>query len=207
MNIPLTLIAIDIDDVVADTIGRVREWANIKTGKKLEAHHYHTDDEYWKYYDTIWMRHGVADQLVFEDFMAELDVDQSQIETNVGAKEAIEKLQQKYEIVFITSRPPSMKEATRKWLDKNIDASIPLYLAANPLANQTAKSKGELCIELGAGLLIDDNINNCQSALDSGVEAILFGNYGWSSGAPVTMNRCMDWAAVMERIDGREQRI
>ena len=203
MSEPLVRIAIDIDDVVADSIARVREWANQKTGKKLETHHYHTDDEYWKYYDSIWLRHGIADQLVFEDYMTELDQDQSEIKTNANAQAAILKLREKYDLVFITSRPPSMKESTRRWLDENIDASIPLYLSLNPLANQSAKSKGELCIELGAGLLIDDNIDNCQSALDNGVDAILFGNFGWNKNAPETMIRCYDWAAVLEQVSGR----
>ncbi len=203
MSEPLTCIAIDIDDVVANSIARVREWANEKTGRVIEPHHYHTDDEYWNYYNSIWLRHGVADQLVFEDYMTELDVDQSKIKTHVNAKEAILKLRENYELVFITSRPPSMKDSTRRWLDENIDTSIPLYLAVNPLSNQTAKSKGELCIELGAGLLIDDNVDNCNSALDAGVGAILFGDYGWNKNAPETMQRGADWNEVLELLDGR----
>jgi uncharacterized HAD superfamily protein len=207
MKSPLTRIAVDIDDVLADSFSRIQEWANEKIEDELESHHYYTDDEYWEYYNKIWARHGVDHLVVFEDYMREIEVDQSKVKPHEGAKEAIQALHEKYDIVFITSRPPSMEAATRQWLDDNIDASIPLHLAVNPFSNQAAKTKGELCIQLGAGLLIDDNIKNCQSAVDSGVEAFLFGNYGWNKNASNQLVRCKDWQHVLEKMNERQERI
>jgi uncharacterized HAD superfamily protein len=203
MNAPLTRIAIDIDDVIADTLGAVHIWANAKAGASFELHHYHTDDEYWDYYNNIWARHGFEGKLVFEDFLDEMIVDQSNIRPNDDAKRVIKALMKKYEVVFLTARPPAVQEETRKWLDKNIDTSIPLYLACNPILNETALSKGEMCNELGVGLLIDDNIDNCNSALDHEVEAIVYGHYGWNKNAPDSMTRCLNWAAVLEQVNGR----
>lgn len=192
-------IGIDIDDVLADTIGATRVWAHEKTNIRLDPEHYHTGDDYWNYYNAIWARHGI-EGLNFEDFLEELSVDQSSIKPNKGAVEAVRELRKTYEVVFITSRAPFLKEATRVWLDEHIDPSVPLYIASNPLVNTSAQSKGELCVELGVELLIDDNIGNCESANEYGVASILFGDYGWNQNAPAHMQRCLNWNAVMERI-------
>lgn len=195
-----TMIAIDIDDVVANTIDSVRVWANELTGATLEHGHYHTDDEYWNYYNSIWERHGLADQITFETFLELMETDQSRVLLNDDAHDVIAALKKKYDLVFITSRPLAQKEETRRWLDKHIDSKIPLYISANPAVQQNIQSKGEICAELGVSLLIDDNINNCKSAVEYGADAILFGEYGWNKNMPEGITRCLSWREVAERL-------
>lgn len=196
-------IGIDIDDVLSDTLGATREWAHAKTDIRLDPEHYHTDDDYWNYYNAIWARHGIKG-LEFEDFLKELETDQSAVKPNEGAASAIQALRKEYDVVLITSRAPFLKDATRAWLDENIDTDIPLYIASNPLTNTGVQSKGELCVELGVELLIDDNIGNCESAREFGVEAILFGKYGWNANAPKDLQRCVNWQEVLEYIRERK---
>ena len=88
------------------------------------------------------------------------------------------------------------KDATRRWLDERIDATIPVYMSHNPMANSEARSKGEICAELGAQYLVDDNVNNCQNAAEYGVEPLLFGSYGWNDAAPSGLRRFGTWAEV-----------
>ncbi|HWT40467.1 MAG TPA: hypothetical protein VN081_04360 [Dongiaceae bacterium] len=192
------MIAIDIDDVVADTMSAVQRWANTTTGAQLEGHHYRTSDPYWDYYNSIWRRHGIADKLNFEEFLNQMATDQSHIAVQDGAREVIEVLKQQYDVIFLTSRPPAQKEATRRWLDERIDATISLYIASNPFTNAGAQSKGEICAELGVNLLIDDSVDNCTNAADYGVTPVLFGNYGWNERAPGTITRCATWYDVRE---------
>ncbi len=195
---PKPIIALDIDDVLANVIDSVRLWANEKTGVELAPEHYRTDDEYWHYFDSIWQRHGVADKVAFADVLKHMETDQSNIATVEGAREAIRSLGSKYDFVFITSRPPFQKDATRRWLDEHIDPTIPLYLSFHPGVNDTSRSKGEICAELGVSLLIDDNTGNCQSAIDYGVDAIVFGDYGWNEKVPNHMKRYVTWREVGE---------
>jgi hypothetical protein len=53
-------------------------------------------------------------------------------------------------------------------------------------------------------LLIDDNEEHIQSALDQGLDTILFGEYGWQHGAPQGTVVCKDWPAVLEYLSGRQ---
>jgi len=191
-------IAIDIDDVVANVIDSVRLWANEKTGATLGQGEYHTNDDYWHYYDSIWERHGLSDMVSFSMVLDDLSRDQSHIVVVEGAREAIQALKKNYDLVFVTSRPLYQKDATRRWLDERIDSEIPMYSSHNPLANAEARSKGEICTELGASFLIDDNIGNCQNAAEYGVEPLLFGMYGWNEAASKDLRRFLTWHEVEE---------
>ena len=193
-------IAIDIDDVTANTLDTVRLWANDLTGASLKHSDYHTNDDYWNYYNTIWERHGLSDKLNFNAFLTLLETDQSSILTNDKAGQVIRALKKKFDIVFISSRPMSQKDATRKWLDEHIDKEIPLYIASNPAVGQSLQSKGELCQELGASLLIDDNVAHCENAQLYDTDVILFGFYGWNEHAPESMKRCKTWQEVEDSL-------
>lgn len=194
------LIAIDIDDVTANTHEAAIIWAEQTTGITLDRQYYYTDDPYWHYYDTIWERHGIVD-LDFNIFLDLMEHSQDNIYTFSDATRVIRQLDSRYGVVFITSRDPKYHDATRQWIDKNIDPSIPLYMARNQLENQSAQSKGEICRDLGLKYLIDDSLEHCEDAKQFGVEPILFGDYGWNQKAPADLTRCKDWVSVEEYFD------
>lgn len=190
------LIALDIDEVLANIVDYVRLWANDMTGSSLSAGDYYTNDEFWNYYNAIWERHGLSDRVNFDMVLQKMAGNQSDIAVIEGARAAIARLKRSYDIVFITSRPAYQEQATRRWLDEHIDATIPLYISFHPGINDTARSKGEICAELGAKYLVDDNIGNCESAEQYGVTPILFGMYGWNENASQHITRCQDWVQV-----------
>lgn len=199
----LKRIALDIDDVTADFTEAMRVWVNETTGANLQPHHYAVEYEFWEHYGRVWADHGIAELVDYDKFHEKMSLDQSAVPVIQGAKEAIARLKQRYDLVFITSRAPVLLDETRRWLDEHIDPTIPIYLANNPKVQSTPQSKGELCTELGVQLLIDDNYTNCLDAIDYGVEAIVFGSYGWNTQAPDSLNRCNNWDEVLEYIDGR----
>jgi len=203
MNVPIIRIGVDIDDVTAEFTDALRLWVNTAAGVDLQPHHYQTKHEYWAHFKAVWAENKIVDLVDYDRFDNELTVNQSHVKVVAGAKEAIALLKQKYDIVFITSRPPAQHDATRQWLDEHIDPSMPLYLANNPTVQSNPQSKGELCVELDVQLLIDDNAENCQDARDNGADAILFGDYGWNAHASESLHRCSNWQEVLEYIDGR----
>ena len=198
-------IAIDIDDVIAATNEAMRLWANKNSGVELTAEQYVVPgNDYWGYYERIWAEHGVADQLDFDVFEGELIKDQAQVPLIASASLVIEELQKKYHIILVTSRNPALEAGTRVWLKEHLDGDIELYFAKNGRMN-IGRSKGELCKELGAFMLIDDNIEHCQSAIDNGIEAIVFGEYGWQNAHVEGAVKCRDWPAVLDYFNGRAE--
>ncbi len=181
-------IAIDIDDVIADSTEALKLLVNRQIGANLTSDQYHNvGGEYWGYYERVWQTHGLANKISYKDFEAEMVVDQSHVPLLPGADFAIHELTKKFRIIFITARNKTWERATQQWFGESFDKKdIELYFCENH-KDAKAKTKGQLCKELGVSLLIDDNVSHCQSALDENVDIILFGKYGWQSKAPNEM--------------------
>ncbi|MEK7471671.1 MAG: hypothetical protein AAB624_00290 [Patescibacteria group bacterium] len=197
------LIAIDIDDVIAASTESVRLLANERTGSNLTEDHYKTAGEYWGYYERVWREHDLEDKLSYQDLSAEMAIDQLHVPLLAGAEIGVATLLEKHKTVLITSRDPGWELATIKWTKHHFGERIPeLYFSRNH-KDTKEKTKGELCIELGATWLIDDNVEHCLSAIKVGVGAVLFGEYGWQQNKSKELIHCKDWSAVIEFFDGK----
>lgn len=198
-------IAIDIDDVLAEGTNALIDVVNSRYGLALSQGDYHAvGGNFNGYYERVWATHGVDGIVSYAELADEMAADQSHIPLLPGADFAINELSKRFHIVLITARPESWIKATRRWLARHFDAGdIEVYFAGNTVsaAQKTALSKGKQAKLLNAKLLIDDNVNNCQSAMDEGIEVILFGEYGWQGDAPERMMRCKDWPAVLEHVN------
>lgn len=194
-------IAIDIDDVLADSTESLRMLVNERIGANLTTKDYRVPGEYWGYYERVWQQHGIAERLNFKELNAEMTIDQSHVPLMPGATFAINELRKKYQVIALTARDVSWERATRAWFQEHL-GDTELYFIGNRHAVDS-KTKGQLCRSLDVSILIDDNPGHCQSALDEGIEAILFGEYGWHTGLPEEIVRCKDWSAVMEYLSDR----
>ena len=67
------------------------------------------------------------------------------------------------------------------------------------------RTKAELCQKLGVDCLIDDQLKHCIGVAELGMEAILFGDYGWnqSEALPTGVRRVVSWKGVEEYFDGK----
>lgn len=194
-------IAIDIDDVLADSTESIRQMVNKQTGLNLSREDYLKKGEYWGYYERVWIEHGLIDKVSFNDFEQEMEIDQSHVPLLPSAAFAIQELSRNYHVILVTARNIEWKEATRKWLDRHFDSdNIEVYYTGHR-HSRDYRSKGGLCRELGVSLMIDDNPGHCQSVKDEGIDAILFGEYGWHFDLPEDLVRCKDWPAVLGYID------
>lgn len=193
-----TTIAIDIDDVVADSTETLRHAVNRKHGVELTKEHYRIKGKNRRYYEYVWETNGLGGKAAFDDFHVVMTADQSHVELVEGAEKAVGHLKERFHLVFITARPVEWDGATRRWFTKHFGGDIELHFSQGYF-NERGKTKGELCKELGAKWLIDDVPENCQSAVQEGVNAILFGDYGWSEDVPGAL-RCHTWAEVEERL-------
>ncbi len=188
-------IAVDIDDVIADSTETFRIRVNKRTGADLTPGHYNIPHAgYWGYYERVWKNHGL--DVTYQEFEKEMEEDQSSVPFLAGASFAIGELASNNDIVIITSRPYTWKSKTTDWLKTKIGNVFLSIHFTN--SKESKKTKGQLCKELGVDWLIDDNPEHCQSAIDEEVNAILFGDYGWHHQASKQLIRCKDWPAVLE---------
>lgn len=196
------LIAIDIDDVIADSTEALRLSVNKRLGVDLKPEHYQIRADYWGYYEQVWKAHGLENEVSYSEHAAVMAFDQSHITLLPGAEFAIGELTKLFDIVLITARDLEWMEATQAWIKGNFGEIFKgLHFAGNSEIKDV-KTKGQQARELGAGWLIDDNPEHCQTALDEGVDAVLFGEYGWHIKIPSGVTHCKDWPMVLEYFDG-----
>ncbi|MEO8862959.1 MAG: hypothetical protein ABI354_01415 [Candidatus Saccharimonadales bacterium] len=198
-------IALDIDDVLANSTETIRLFVNKLRGTSLERHHYSIKAPYRSYYETVWSAHDIDGDGIIDEYYHKLIIDQSHVETIMGASDAIGSLiNLGYRLVAVSSRSSDQQVATEKWIKGMFGDVFDTVICLDSWRNNI--TKGEICRSLGANYLIDDNVEHCKSALDYGVQPILFGEYGWQTGelVPEEVARCPDWESVLGYFNGRD---
>ncbi len=196
------IIAVDIDDVLADTTDTLRLFVNDKFGVDLGKHHYRVKAEYWGYYETVWSKHGIQASGVLDEFHAKYTLNQMDAKPVYGAKKAISMLSSKYTLVAVSSRAVDQQLETERWLKHVFGDVFKTVLCID--TRKTGLEKGETCHQLGARFLIDDNVDHCDSAIRAGLTAVLFGLYGWQHEDKISEKivRCPSWGLVSEYFNG-----
>ena len=64
--------------------------------------------------------------------------------------------------------------------------------------------KAEICREIGADYLIDDQTKHCFAAAEAGIPAILYRDYPWNRNGqlPTGVTRCRTWQDVEQYFEG-----
>jgi FMN phosphatase YigB (HAD superfamily) len=198
------IIAVDCDDVVANVNDAVRLFVNEVYETNHTAEDYRITGEYQHYWERIWGTPDGKTSDRLERFIASGRM--HHLEPIPGALECLEYLKHDYEIVMVTARSPSEVEATHAWLNRyapDVFKNV-TFTHLWDVASKKA-TKAEICQALGATYLIDDNYTHCQIASGVGIQALLFGDYGWNRARPDLKNmiRVNSWSEVREYFDGR----
>jgi 5'(3')-deoxyribonucleotidase len=196
-------IAIDLDDVLADSTEAYRLQVNQRTGADLTAAHYKVPGEYHRYYHRVWKQHGIFDRVPVDELDREMAADQSHIPASDGALETLRYLGARYELVVMTARKPDWQPATRRWIAERYPDIFSEIVFAGSQHNEVQESKGEACARVGAAYLIDDNFDHAGAAIHKGIQVIVFGDYGWHFKLPPSVTRCRTWREVKEYFDGQ----
>jgi 5'(3')-deoxyribonucleotidase len=200
------VIAIDIDDVLAQGTESLRLEVNKRLGVDLQPHHYAVPGDFWGYYESVWRKNGLGGRITMEELNPQMVEDQSHVAPFESAYAVLSELSNDYKLVVVTSRDEAWRPATERWLESYFGGLFSgLYFAGRRSTSQ--KTKGELCNYLKAKWLIDDNVGHAQTAIDSGVTAILFGEYGWHLETDIHTDivRCRNWSEVLEYFHGQHR--
>lgn len=195
------IIAIDIDDVLGNENGAVREFMNKTYGFSHTAEDYLREGEYWGYWEGVWGVDKKTGAKMYETYAAAGI--KAQHEPIIGVIDAINILKQNYQLVIVTMRDDRHVAETHEWLERHFPKTfdrvefLPLWGDKNEI------TKAHIARELGASYLIDDNAEHCRLAAEAGLTALLFGTYGWNRSSVVTKGviRVADWTEVLRYFD------
>lgn len=198
------VIVCDFDDVLFPLIEGLSDHHNDAHGTTL------TPEDFVSYnFNEVWGGSQQEANLIIEAFLAN---DNLHLEPLPGVQAALTRLSQDFQLVIVTARNHLFEPSTVRWLRHRLpDLFSEVVFAGNHHDGRGFRTKGEICRELQALLIIDDHPANLASAVQQGTDAILFGTKAWSSleGLPKRVVHCETWPDVTEYIYGtwRHQRV
>jgi uncharacterized HAD superfamily protein len=186
-------IGIDIDEVVVEFFKGYLNLFNEKFEKNLKF------EDLVKYH--IWEITNVSreDALSLADYYHG-SKDSSQIDFVDGAKDSILFLLNNFELVFITSRPVSVKENTEDFFKNHFgDFNFEIYFSGDMHGGK--KSKAEFCNELGIKFMIEDNADYALDCAKNGVKTFLL-DKPWNKNYENHENlvKVNNWEELLEKL-------
>lgn len=197
------VLAFDCDDVLIQTAGKVIKHFETTYNTVVDpAHFYEGTAEQWGVGDLRTVNRRI--EKYFSHFSHELLIPDPE------ALIAIPALARSHELHLVTGRAEFMEPVTQQMADEHFPGCFSSITHTNFFKPRFRRTKGQVCKELGANILVDDHIKHCESVLDEGVDhAILFGNHAWIKDENLRQGiiRGIDWPTTQReigRIAGRE---
>ena len=192
------VIAVDCDDVLVPTLGRTVELYNRKYGTNIQLKDFYTpvSMEIWGT-DVEQVAVDRVGEFIRSDEFAQTPPEEDTIQS-------VAKLATMHELHLVTGRTSDLEPVTVAMLERYFPGCFTSIEHTNYFHQSKARSKGEVCQQIGADVLIDDHIVHGESVLAHGVErVIVFGNYPWNTSDTLVdgMVRCDNWNAVEEEIE------
>ncbi|MBI2285824.1 hypothetical protein HYU82_03300 [Candidatus Saccharibacteria bacterium] len=192
-------IAVDIDDVLAANAEAFIDYSNRKWGTRL------TVDDFTEHWAEMWRVDYEEENRRSKEFH------KSGIFINYRsdreAKPVLKELSKDYKLVVATSRHQVIYTETLKWIEKNFkDVFTEVHFAGmwddweKHTLDKLKITKAEICKQIGADYLIDDQPKHCFAAAEAGITSLLFGDYRWNRNVKLRKNtvRVKNWREVLE---------
>lgn len=191
------VIAIDLDDVVHDTVGDIVSYYNKTHGTILEIADYYSFDrlEAWGSTDPEVVARQINAYLHTADYM--------QSGPHPETAEILKRLHEKYSLVIVTGRPDFVVEPTKKWLQVHLSGVFTDVIHTSfykQFNGGKSLRKIDVCKDIQAKILIDDHAGHIAEVAAGGIDGILFGDYPWShiEKLPNNVTRAASWHEIGE---------
>lgn len=189
------IIGLDFDDVLVDFNESIRLFHNNIYGTSYE------------YKDVIKYDLGLLWKCSPNEIVARIhDFYNSEFHINTppieGAIEALRILSKENILVVITSRPESVRKVTLELLEKYFSMQFGeihfLDFHQGGLARR--KTKGEMCVEAGVEIFVEDVLQNAVTISNKGIPTLLFDRPWNQEKEPSNITRVFGWNDVLEQI-------
>ena len=188
------IIAIDCDDVLIETTEYIVEAYNSQFGTSVTLDRSHEPgNEQWETPDdkTLLLRFNELQST--EEYARLLPMPE--------ALRVVKQLAREHELHLVTARDGAIEAITEAMLSEYLPGC---FTSMEHVGRD--RSKGEVCQQLKADILIDDSIRNLLSVLEYGLPAggaLHFGEYAWNKVEPLPEGvvTCSDWEAVEREVE------
>ena len=191
------IIAIDLDEVIANTTPALIRYHNATYGTSLVFDDF-VNYEWWQ----VWG--GTREQSVqkFLDFVESSYF--NEITPVEGAPETIEQLQKNHTLHIVTSRQTELESVTLSWVEKyfpGVFSGLHIANHAQWAISGKTRTKVEICHELQASLLIEDSLVFAKECEQDHIPVLLL-DYPWNKGQlPTNTKRVQSWEEILLHIE------
>ena len=117
----------------------------------------------------------------------------------VGAVDAIKELSKSHELHIITSRPASIEECTRAWINKYFDGHFSgIHFTSH--FDPGARTKADVCKSLSTTLFIEDAPVHAKSVSESGIQVLLLDSPWNQEVVGENIKRVFSWKEILEHV-------
>eukprot|EP00055_Hartaetosiga_balthica_P001804 m.1938 g.1938 ORF g.1938 m.1938 type:complete len:211 (-) comp1670_c0_seq1:68-700(-) len=194
------VIAVDLDEVLGYFVRALCKFHN----DVYETEFVETDFNSYTFRN-VWGGSEEESSIKVHDFL-ESDYFVKGIDIVPGAKEALIKLKEKYDLVICTSRQHIIAQTTHEWIEQHYPDIFSSILFGNHFGREgVKKSKPEMVQAIGADYLIDDALHYATQCADHLKQVLLFGEYAWNETNDALkpgITRVNDWIDVLNFFDG-----
>ena len=198
------LIAVDLDDVVHNTVEDILKYHNTTYGTQVTLDQYYgattRPAETWSAKDDETAIRQVQSYVYTEQYL--------QSKPDLITKEVLNGLALKHRLIIVTGRADFVIEPTKVWIEKNLPNVFADIIHTNfyrSAVDAKVAKKVDICRSLGVDVLIDDHLEHVLTTASGGIDCILFGNYVWNqiddTTLPANVRRCLNWGDVYEYFD------
>ncbi|MEA1909825.1 MAG: hypothetical protein U9M89_02285 [Patescibacteria group bacterium] len=190
-------IAIDLDDVLSSFVAEFLKWYNIKLGTNYDFNDF--KDYHW----SNWM--DVSDEEAIEAVHEFFRTNQfNDLPVSSGAKEWVENLSKQHDLYLVTARQNVVQEKTHDWISRNFAGLFKGILFGNhyPIDGASGLSKGEICKNIGCGVIVDDNPQHIEALVENNIKVIIL-DKPWNKEIQETENvkRAYSWGDATKYIE------
>ena len=124
------------------------------------------------------------------------------------SQKVLNELYPSHELHVITSRPIQIQQETENWISQYFPNIIEGVHFAGGWANGNAKSKKEICENIGIELMVEDCLEFAEDISLSGTEVLLY-DYPWNQKEklPENITRVYSWQDISNQINPKKKTI
>lgn len=174
------IVAVDLDDTLVEFAQPFFDWHNRRYDTDLSLQ----DLARTRYLFDAWG--GTVEEAAerVPRFFREVDI--LSIDPIAGAVECLQRLRDRYQLTVVSARDPNFAAVTEKWIEKHFAGVFDRVILGigHSERGEGSTTKADVLLDLGASVLVDDQIAHLTPVANEGIRTLLFGRYPWNEAKP-----------------------